>query len=471
MAQKTISQYVPVQPGATQYVQENFPVFLDFVKVYYEWMEQNGNVIDQIFKLPDERNVDLCLSSLLNEFSFEFLNSFPSSAVADRRLLVKLIKQFYRAKGSEQSFKFLFRALYNVAVEFYYPKTDILRLSDGKWNVRTVIRTTPISGDLNLYANRIARGLTSGATAYVERIVAGQVLVDTNVIDDVTTFDDIVNIDTLSGQAAISYSEIQISHLQGVFNIGETIEIILPDGTVVHKAAIGLLTGLNITNRGKGYRVNDVINPTGSNLTASLRVNTIGGNEFGHCYGSTDTTVTLSPAASAVNSYYNNLTLTIFSGTGAGQSRVISAYNGSTKIATVAQWQFNPDSTSRYQIVLGQIKSVKVVDFGLNYSSGVSASFSSSATGSGAVATTLFGAVGQYAGSFTSDDGFVSDNKFLQDNYYYQEFSYVLKTSLPINTYRDIVHRILHPISTALFGIQTNTPAPGRPNRSDVPAV
>ena len=48
------------------------------------------------------------------------------------------------------------------------------------------------------------------------------------------------------------------------------------------------------------------------------------------------TSITLSPLASSTTSFYNGLTLYITSGTNPGQSAVISAYNGSTKVATLA---------------------------------------------------------------------------------------------------------------------------------------
>ncbi len=65
------------------------------------------------------------------------------------------------------------------------------------------------------------------------------------------------------------------------------------------------------------------------------------GNSSEHYSGtlkdSTSTTsITLSPLASSVNDFYNGLTLYITSGTGAGQSAVISDYVGSTKVATLA---------------------------------------------------------------------------------------------------------------------------------------
>lgn len=62
-------------------------------------------------------------------------------------------------------------------------------------------------------------------------------------------------------------------------------------------------------------------------------------------------TITLDAGASGTNSFYNGASITILSGTGSGQTRVISAYVGSTKVATVSvNWVTNPDSTSVFHI-------------------------------------------------------------------------------------------------------------------------
>lgn len=64
------------------------------------------------------------------------------------------------------------------------------------------------------------------------------------------------------------------------------------------------------------------------------------------------TTITLASGASSSNDLYNGQTVQIKSGTGAGQSRRISDYVGSTKVATVLEaWATTPDNTSVYQIV------------------------------------------------------------------------------------------------------------------------
>lgn len=62
--------------------------------------------------------------------------------------------------------------------------------------------------------------------------------------------------------------------------------------------------------------------------------------------GSTSTTAKLDSSASATDDLYNGCILHVVSGTGAGQSRVIKDYVGSTKVATVDTWATTPDNTS-----------------------------------------------------------------------------------------------------------------------------
>ncbi len=67
--------------------------------------------------------------------------------------------------------------------------------------------------------------------------------------------------------------------------------------------------------------------------------------------GTDATHLALDASASAVDDFYNNQKLVILSGTGALQSRFISGYVGSTKIATVSTWATTPDGTSVYAIL------------------------------------------------------------------------------------------------------------------------
>lgn len=68
--------------------------------------------------------------------------------------------------------------------------------------------------------------------------------------------------------------------------------------------------------------------------------------------------ITLDSGASATDDIYNNCAIVITGGTGVGQTRMISDYVGSTKVATVSSsWSVNPDATSTFEIFGQQVTS------------------------------------------------------------------------------------------------------------------
>jgi hypothetical protein len=76
--------------------------------------------------------------------------------------------------------------------------------------------------------------------------------------------------------------------------------------------------------------------------------NLISTNE-GLAQGGASTSITLNASASATNDVYVGQTVVLRTGTGQDQSRIITAYNGTTKVATVATaWQTNPAAGTGY---------------------------------------------------------------------------------------------------------------------------
>ena len=157
---------------------------------------------------------------------------------------------------------------------------------------------------------------------------------------------------------------------------------------------------------------------------------TAGGTSYIHDIGTavapgTANTITLDAGASAVNDYYNGLSVFITSGTGSGQLRTISDYVGSSKLATVSvNWTTNPDNTSVNEvmpavtitttegsgatarvssIVGGVIKKVAMVTVGTLYRSGTAAV--SSGGGTGATLSVRVGPAGGHGDNAVSELG------------------------------------------------------------------
>ena len=160
-----------VEQQFPEYIRENGPRFVAFMEAYYEYMEQTGKAGHAIRTLNDNQDIDRTVVEFVEYFRREFALSIPKSALADKRLIVKHIREFYRSRGSQKSFKFLFHILFGTEVDFYYPGEDILRTSDGRWIRETILTVEKQSGDINLLDGRIVTGQTSGAIGRIQNIV------------------------------------------------------------------------------------------------------------------------------------------------------------------------------------------------------------------------------------------------------------------------------------------------------------
>jgi hypothetical protein len=76
------------------------------------------------------------------------------------------------------------------------------------------------------------------------------------------------------------------------------------------------------------------------------------GSVTGTAQAGTDTSITLASAYSSAGDYLYGKPIYIYGGTGSEQARIITAWNNSTKVATIhLTWGTNPDATSTYMIV------------------------------------------------------------------------------------------------------------------------
>jgi hypothetical protein len=85
-----------------------------------------------------------------------------------------------------------------------------------------------------------------------------------------------------------------------------------------------------------------------------FEVQSVGAAITGTATAGATRSITLAGGASAVTDFYKGMVITTTGGTGSGQSRIISSYNGSTKVATVyPAFSPAPDATTGYSIPAG----------------------------------------------------------------------------------------------------------------------
>ncbi len=498
-----------VESQFPDFVLDEGPNLVAFIRAYYEWAEQANNVIEVSKNLRNYQDIDNTTEQYLEYFHREIMNSIPRSTLADKRKLAKHIKDLYRSRGSELSYQLLFRLLYNEEIEFYYPGEDILRASDGRWVKDSSIRvSSPRVGQVANFIGNEIYGETSGATARVNNIV--------------NTF-----------TSGILVDEMYLLDINGTFEDGERVYIV-GDNSIYATifGASGPLQSVTITKGGAYHRADDLVNFTSTSGTGA----------FGGITGTTDTSAVEWSIADGGSGYTTGATITISGGSGSDAEFEITAISNTevipintntiedvancvlntgpyfisagantasvgTNFATANVSSQLSTALDFSNLTVGTISSITTTNYGYGYSTlpsstiveqdvanlllsdgsggykGLNASIVAS-NAPGAITTvnvSTFGTnysryepvtitnttrsgttaaegnpsvsgVVNYPGSYTDTKGWLSWNNRLQDNYYYQEFSYEIKSDQFVNTYRNLVQNILHPAGMKMFG-------------------
>ena len=166
---------------------------------------------------------------VLEFFKKEFYPNIRNSSTTDLRKFVQHLKDFYRSKGSEKSFRTLFRILYGQEnVDFYFPKTDLLKVSDGKWSQDVILQLPYDTNYLNFNGLTIT-ALSSSTTAFVSNVTDRKL-------------------------GTIPIIELVVTNVSGTFTVGETIRATTASGTILSATITGQMTDITINDGGAGYR-------------------------------------------------------------------------------------------------------------------------------------------------------------------------------------------------------------------------
>ena len=208
-----------------------------------------ANPVENIQQLLNYSDPDHTISDFLNQMKEEFLNTIPrdtDDAVSTRKL-IKNIKSLYRAKGTAKAHQAFFRILFNEPSEIYTPTDDMLRVSDGSWNIQTFIRCTQttlqqaqdpifLTGQTITQANDPSDADVNEATAIVE-----------NVLKFTEGSTQIIEI--ILNQETITGTFVNGAEVTGISNVDEDVTI----GITVSQA----LSTAVITNNGSTLTVGD----------------------------------------------------------------------------------------------------------------------------------------------------------------------------------------------------------------------
>lgn len=412
------------------FILRDYPTFYVFLKKYYEWMDNNSfDALEGRLKAID---VSRCSEDDLEFHSENFLKDFPIDRAIESSALLKQVYKLYQSKGAEESYKFLFRSIYNADVSFYYPKEDILKASSGNYEFVFSLRVEYSDSFFGLEGKKII-GDISGAYAIVDKTISYFI-------------------------GSFQIIEVILSEKSGNFLFDEKI---YEEGNFDNFVyPYRMLTGITITNPGTGYSIGDTIaiNNAGTNgIEGSAKILSI-------FHGSLDSIQIVSGGTgysvgdalvfeSVLSASQAKAIVSSVDGLGAitGIKLLLKGFNYSRRPSiTVNSTGGSGASLSAVSSKIGGIKSVEITSFGVGYESAPSISFSSEGDGN-AIGVAIIGTVSNTIGNWRNNNGFLSDKKFIIDSFFYQDFSYVLNSTVDPKDYEGFIRRVLHPSGMEMF--------------------
>ncbi len=258
------------------------------------------NPVQNIQELINFKDPDKSISDFLTSFRDEFLATLPEILAneVDKRKLIKNIRSLYRLKGTQKGHQLFFRLLFNESSETIYPREQLLRLSDGKFDTQKVMRVVDANNDTANLIGRTITGVSSFATAIVENVIKFQI-----------------------GSTNVSELILNEETIDGVFTIGETIRGTQTENSEFFIKAVvsGLIADKRITNDGNLYNLLDPVASTGGGEAAIFSIDAIGDGKVDEI---------IIDNAGTNYEIGDELTFTNANTNGAGASGFVSVVNG-----------------------------------------------------------------------------------------------------------------------------------------------
>jgi len=278
------------------------------------------NPVTNIQELLNFRDPDKVISNFLTKFRNEFLNTLPEilDEGIDKRKLIKNVKSLYLAKGTNKGHELFFKLLFGLQSETIYPREQMLRVSDGKWDAKTILRVISSVGNPLSLIGRQIEGITSGATAIVENVFKFRI--GTN---EVSEF--ILNNETIVGTFSVS------EQIRGTATDD--------DDTYIKANITGIPESVTFNNDGTLYETDENIAITAGGTGAIIQINDIGRGGITNLYISN---------AGSDYSIGDNLVFDNSGTTGSGAAGFVSVVNGgfTPEDDTALQILFEDDSGS-----------------------------------------------------------------------------------------------------------------------------
>lgn len=144
--------------------------------------------------------------------------------------------------------------------------------------------------------------------------------------------------------------------------------------------------------------------------------------------------------------------------TGGISISINSVSNGSNAVITGDSILGSGATFTSVGSVYGQIESFVMNSFGSEYSAYFPPTIDLSGLGDGTATAVpeILGGVFQYPGYYLNEDGFISGRRYIQSAEEYNFYSYMLRSSVAVSAYQQLIYNIIHPAGMNMIGMMVN---------------
>lgn len=136
-----------------EFVRNDFSKFVDFIKLYYIWLNDQG-----VGSIEEVIDLDLSPAKFIPYYRNQYDRlGFSAKASLDgdsgyvfNTKYLKNMKEFYTSKGAEHTLIFMMKNIFQTDAIIRYPSENILRSSDGKWSQERAFVVETLYGDIPL---------------------------------------------------------------------------------------------------------------------------------------------------------------------------------------------------------------------------------------------------------------------------------------------------------------------------------
>jgi hypothetical protein len=116
-------------------LRESASSLIGFIEQYYNYLNSVGLPSNEIANITRDKDIDIVSNKYLTEIQSLIARNIPNSRAVDKVTLYRIIIQYYRTRGSEDSIHTFFKLFFDEIVDIFYPRNYLFDLSggSGKW--------------------------------------------------------------------------------------------------------------------------------------------------------------------------------------------------------------------------------------------------------------------------------------------------------------------------------------------------